>query len=173
MSNKFFSDNATAGEYPVADDGLYICRLKEVEKTQAPDFNDSSIQVDKLRWVFSSLEETDDKGNPYRFSRKTGTNYGGSRAGLTILVDSMMGRHLTPDEFRDLDLDELKAQKWKVMVQALKGDDGKPYNAIASVKPMKSAGSAVIQRRPTSPVVPKDDEIDNSDLEDPFGPDNA
>lgn len=175
MANKFFKDNATVGggDFPVVDDGVYVCRLKEIEPTKGKDFNDPSKEVDQLKWAFETMEVVDEEEKPFRFVKYTKTNYGDNRANLTILLDSMIGRRLTPDEFYALDLDDLKAKKWNVLVELTKNADGtKDINKITSVKPLKSAGASVIQRRPT-PAPKVEDEIDNSDLEDPFGTDNA
>lgn len=174
----FFQENAkfgSGGDYAVADDGVYTCRFKEIETLKQPSFDDASVLEDKFKFVFETVDEVDNENNPFRFVKFTKTSYGYEKAALTILIDGMLGRHLTEQEFLALDLDDLKAKKFKVVVELTKNQSGKEINKILSVKPMKPAGEGAkmgnmngVKKKPT-PEVPDQEEEDLS--EDPFADD--
>jgi len=164
----FFKENSTyneGGNFPVADDGIYVCRLKEIEKVQGKNFDDPSILEPNFKWVFEAIEEVDDDGSPFRFVKFTKTNYGNEKAGLTIIVDGMMGRHLTSDEYNDIELDDLKARKFRVNVELTQNQSGKDINKILWVKPANT-GKKQSGQQPK----PKDDEGSDDDKfgDDPF-----
>jgi len=169
----FFAQNATfstGGDFEVADAGVYICRLKEVEPTKQPSFDDPNVQVDKFKWVFETNDNTDTKGNPFRFVKFTGTSYGNDKAALTILIDGMAGRRLTSDEFAALNLDNLKRANWRVMVDEGVSGKGNAINKILSVKPSKSGepgGMVAVKPLPPAPKPPVEEDPLSS-LEDPF-----
>lgn len=176
MAEAFFGKHGDLGkDVPLVEEGLYVCRLKEVILTEGKVFEAGKLPKPQFRWNFETLEVADDEGNPFRFSTFTGRSYGYDNADLTKLIDSMMGRRLTPDEFLNLDLSDLtEGRKWRVMIKTGRTKAGKEFNEIVSVKPVQAVKGTVTtsgQRRPAPPVVPKDEEIDNSDLEDPFADD--
>lgn len=141
----FFADNGSyssgGGDYELGDDGLYICRLKEIESLMQPSYDDANIMEPKYKWVFESVEEMDSTGNPFRFVNFTKRKYGHEKAAITILLDGMLGKHLTNEEFNALDLDALMAKKYRVSVELTKSGTGKDINKILWVKPPKPASS--------------------------------
>lgn len=126
---------STGGEFEVAEAGTYTCRLKEVVEEKGTKFDDPSVEIDQYKWTFEATEAEDSKGEPYRFIRFTGIAYGNDKANLTKMLDGMLGRRLTQDEYEDLDIDDLKGRKWKVMVDEITNQKGNQVNKILSVKP--------------------------------------
>lgn len=164
----FFGENGSVGkEFSVAEDGPYNCRLKEVILCEGKVFEAGKLPKPQFRFNFVSLDETDDEGEPYRFSCFTGRSYGDDRADLTKLIDGMKGRRLTPEEFLELDLDDFTTKKWRVIVTTQNNAQGKPYNKIVSVKPVQPVRGTVASRpTPTKTIEP--DDTDTEGLVDPF-----
>jgi len=139
----FFAKAASfspGGDFAVADDGIYVCRLKEIEQKQQPSFDDPNVMEDKFVFVFEGAndEATDEDGKPFRFVKYTKTGYGNDKAALTQLLDGMLGKRLTKEEFSELDIDDLTSRKWRVNVQLNSNTQGKQINKILWVKPEKS-----------------------------------
>lgn len=159
--------SAGAGNFPAADDGVYLCVLMDIEQTQMGSFNDPTIMEPKLRFVFEAIEEEDENGKSFRFTKITGIGFGADRAGLTQIIDGMFGKRLTADEFAALDLDELKARKWRVNVEMFTNEKGYDKNRILSVKPAGQKGKGMPGQKPApKPLEPDEDDL--SDTVDPF-----
>ena len=143
-------------KYSVAEAGIYVCALIDVEATQGKSFDDPSILEPNFRWVFETTEVGDDDGQPFRFVQFTKTFYGNEKAKLTILLDSMVGR-MTSQQFADLDIEALKAKQWQVVVGTRQKMNGELTNIIETVKPVKVAAT-----KPLRKAVP------TADITDPF-----
>ena len=177
----FFANNATisgqGGDFETAEAGAYTCRLKAVEIKQGPSFDNPEVMENRFMWVFESKDAQDSQGRPFRFSHFTSVKFGNDKSKLTILLDAMMGRRLSTEEFQALDLEELKAKDWKIMVDEKQKANGCMTNVVLSVKPAQTrtaapqarqtlggmAGATTPQNRRPAPVVDE-----NEDLEDPF-----
>lgn len=162
MADKFFAEHGQfsdgdGGDFEIAEQGVYTCTLVEVKPEDRPSFENPEVLVPQFVWRFETKDAKDSKGNPYRFVKFTGIKYGDDRAGLTILLDSMIERRLTQKEYRDIDMDKMKAVDWKVMVDKVKNKKGNDINKIISVKQANKAKAA-----PTPPPPPVDD------FDDPF-----
>lgn len=134
----FFSQNATfsgGGDYAVAAPGTYKCALEKVETVQRPSFEDPSIMEGNFRWTFETLEDGDENGRPFRFTYFTKTSYGNDMAKLTKLLDGMLLRRLTQEEFAQLDLDDIKARAWSVSVDCQMTSRGREINTVLGVRP--------------------------------------
>lgn len=157
------------GEYEVAEEGVYKCRLGEVTVVQTTAYKekdtDPDVMVDQYKWVFETISERDSKGFPFKFIKYTGTNFGNDRANLTKLLDQMFGRRLTIDEFNRLDIPHLKRITWKVNVDESVSKTGRSRNNILSVKQDKAAGG---QRTVTPAPAPV---VDTDSWSDPFDQD--
>jgi hypothetical protein len=143
-------------KYSVAEAGIYVCALIDVEATQGKSFDDPSILEPNFRWVFETTEVGDDDGQPFRFVQFTKTFYGNEKAKLTILLDSMVGR-MTSQQFAELDIEALKAKQWQVVVGTRQKMNGELTNVIETVKPVKVAAT-----KPLRKAVP------TADISDPF-----
>jgi hypothetical protein len=143
-------------KYSVAEAGIYVCALIDVEATQGKSFDDPSILEPNFRWVFETTEVGDDDGQPFRFVQFTKTFYGNEKAKLTILLDSMVGR-MTSQQFAELDIEALKAKQWQVVVGTRQKMNGELTNVIETVKPVKIAAT-----KPLRKAVP------TADITDPF-----
>jgi hypothetical protein len=143
-------------KYSVAEAGIYVCALVDVEATQGKSFDDPSILEPNFRWVFETTEVGDDDGQPFRFVQFTKTFYGNEKAKLTILLDSMVGR-MTSQQFAELDIEALKAKQWQVVVGTRQKMNGELTNVIETVKPVKVAAT-----KPLRKAVP------TADITDPF-----
>lgn len=160
--------------FEVAEGGTYTCDLIDVKQVKGSDFNDRTKEVDKLQWMFSTSEVADSTGHPYRFMSRTGVAYGNEKAGLTILIDQIMGRHLTQEEFMGLDIDWLKSKKYRVTVIEQPGNDNVVRNKIVQVKMIKPApklNTTPPAQRPKPEPTPEPsatEAADYDDLTDPF-----
>ena len=143
-------------KYSVAEAGIYVCALIDVEATQGKSFDDPSILEPNFRWVFETTEVGDDDGQPFRFVQFTKTFYGNEKAKLTILLDSMVGR-MTSQQFAELDIEALKAKQWQVVVGTRQKMNGELTNVIETVKPVKVAATKPLRKAVTT-----------ADIEDPF-----
>lgn len=143
-------------KYSVAEAGIYVCALIDVEATQGKSFDDPSILEPNFRWVFETTEVGDDDGQPFRFVQFTKTFYGNEKAKLTILLDSMVGR-MTSQQFADLDIEALKAKQWQVVVGTRQKMNGELTNVIETVKPVKVAATKPLRKA-----------VQTADIEDPF-----
>ena len=143
-------------KYSVAEAGIYVCALIDVEATQGKSFDDPSILEPNFRWVFETTEVGDDDGQPFRFVQFTKTFYGNEKAKLTILLDSMVGR-MTSQQFADLDIEALKAKQWQVVVGTRQKMNGELTNVIETVKPVKVAATKPLRRA-----------VPTADITDPF-----
>lgn len=159
----FFSQNATftsGGDYPVAAPGSYKCALDKIETVQRPSFEDQSIMEPNFRWVFETIEDGDENGRPFRFTYYTKTSYGNDMAKLTKLLDSMLLRRLTQEEFASLDLDDIKARAWSVAVEVQMTSRGREINSVLSVRPWANKPQPRKLQAQRPPV--------EEDIEDPF-----
>ena len=90
----------------------------------------------KFKWIFESTDVKDNDGEPFRFITYTKTYYGNDKAKLTILLDGMVGR-MTSQQFKDLDMDVLKAKQWQVVIGLRQKMNSELFNVIETVKPVK------------------------------------
>jgi len=183
----FFSQtgaySTATGDYELAEAGAYICRLKEVVTEDRPGYDDSTILQPQYKFVFETTQTAATDGRPFRFTRFTGVKYGNDSANLTKLLDQMLGKRLTEDEFRQLDLRHLMAREYRLVVDEHTTQAGKPVNKIVSVKALArmnevTARQTVAEARPqaaerqASPAprggTADDEAEDLSDLSDPF-----
>lgn len=182
----FFAQNATisgnGGTFEAAEAGAYTCRLKSVEIKQGPSFDNPEVMENRFMWQFETKDATDSEGKPFRFAHFTSIKFGNDKSKLTILLDSMLGKRLTTEEFQSLDLEDLKARDWKVMVDEKQNSKGYPTNVVLSVKPVQARqqpaqprqtlGGMATASAPQQPRKPAPVEDDLSDLEDPFAEEN-
>ena len=180
----FFANNATisgqGGGFETAEAGMYTCRLKAVEIEQQPSFNNPEVMENRFQWVFETKDATDSKGEPFRFSKFTSVKFGNDKSGLTLLLDSMMGRRLTTEEFQSLDLEDLKGRDWKLTVDEKQKANGYMANTVLMVKPagvrqqpaQRQTLGGMAQGGAQRPTRPAPVEVDTDDLEDPFAEEN-
>ena len=90
----------------------------------------------------------------------TKTVYGNEKAKITILLDSMLGKRLDRNEYANLDINALKAQKWQVVVGTRQKMNGEYTNMIETVKPVKQTAT-----KPLRKATPVDDITDPFDAE--------
>jgi len=136
--------------FDAAPTGLYRCRLKEIVPEERPAWDDPNVIESVYKVVFETTEAADSNGRPFRFfvsprriGKDGGGTYGIERAALTKLLDGMLGRRLSADEFENLDLDELLTRTYEVMVEQRPGSNGKPpRNKVLTVVGVVSAGKA-------------------------------
>lgn len=134
----FFSQHGTftgGGDFAVAAPGSYKCALEKVETVQRPSYEDPSIMETNYRWVFETIEDGDENGRPFRFTYFTKTSYGNDMAKLTKLLDGMLLRRLTSEEFAQLDLEDIKTRAWSVSVDLQMTAKGREINTVLGVRP--------------------------------------
>jgi len=140
------------GDYAAAEPGTYKCILVDVDLVERPSFEDAAVMEKNYRWRFETVEVGDEQGKPFRFSQFTKTSYGYDMAKLTKLLDGMLGRRLTQDEFSRLDLEDLKSRHWSVAVDLVHTSRGKEINTILGVKPWQTKVQPV-KKLAKTPVV--------------------
>ena len=135
----FFNQNAQFVQpaTAVAEAGIYECALVNIEVTDRPKFNSEEMEPN-FRWVFETTEVGDEEGKAFRFSHFTKAKYGPDQAKLTILLDQMLGKRLSQEEFSNLDIAELKGKKWAVEVTVALNNRGYENNTVVAVKPVRA-----------------------------------
>lgn len=146
----------TGRKFSVAESGVYICSLIDIEAVQGKSFDDPTVLEPNYKFVFETSEVGDEDGQPFRFVQFTKTVYGNEKAKLTILLDSMLGKHLDRNQYAALDINSLKSQKWQVVVGTRQKLNGEYTNMIETVKPVKQTAT-----KPLKKVV-------QEDITDPF-----
>ena len=146
----------TGRKFSVAESGVYICSLIDIEAVQGKSFDDPTVLEPNYKFVFETTEVGDEDGQPFRFVQFTKTVYGNEKAKLTILLDSMLGKHLDRNQYASLDINSLKSQKWQVVVGTRQKLNGEYTNMIETVKPVKQTAT-----KPLKKVV-------QEDITDPF-----
>ena len=146
----------TGRKFSVAESGVYICSLIDIEAVQGKSFDDPTVLEPNYKFVFETTEVGDEDGQPFRFVQFTKTIYGNEKAKLTILLDSMLGKHLDRNQYAALDINSLKSQKWQVVVGTRQKLNGEYTNMIETVKPVKQTAT-----KPLKKVV-------QEDITDPF-----
>jgi hypothetical protein len=163
------------GDFEAAEEGSYLCNLVEIKPDRRASFDDPNVMEDIFQFTFETAEETDSQGKPFRFVTFPRAKYGNDNANLTKLLDAMIGRRLTQQEYTELDPDELMAQPYRVLVSVYTRQNGNLGNKIVSVKPAKSQAKnggakqtfgSMGGSRPAPK--PKDEGDDLSELKDPF-----
>jgi len=159
----FFAQHGSYAEgsgkrFAVAEAGIYTCALIDIEAIQGKSFDDPNVMEPNLKFVFETTEVGDDDGQPFRFVQFTKTFYGNDKAKLTILLDSMVGKHMDRTEYQNLDINALKGKQWQVVVGTRQKMNGELGNIIETVKPFKQSAP-----KPLKKAVPVVD-----DIEDPF-----
>ena len=149
----------TGRKFSVAESGVYICALIDIEAVQGKSFDDPTVLEPNYKFVFESVEVGDEDGQPFRFVQFTKTVYGNEKAKITILLDSMLGKRLDRNEYANLDINALKAQKWQVVVGTRQKMNGEYTNMIETVKPVKIAATKPLRKVTPQPV---------DDIVDPF-----
>jgi len=146
----------TGRKFSVAESGVYICSLIDIEAVQGKSFDDPTVLEPNYKFVWETTEVGDEDGQPFRFVQFTKTVYGNEKAKLTILLDSMLGKHLDRNQYAALDINSLKSQKWQVVVGTRQKLNGEYTNMIETVKPVKQTAT-----KPLKKVV-------QEDITDPF-----
>lgn len=144
------------GDFEPAEAGVYTCKFRDIEEFQEGSFNDPMVQEDKFRFRFETAdpEDVNAKGEAFRFSKKTGIKYGNDKAALTLLLDAMVGRRMTVEEFIALDLDILRACNYSITVDAKAGNDGRVWNNITGIARVRRARQAPPQGQQSSAPKP-------------------
>jgi hypothetical protein len=137
-----------------------LCKLIGVEEVvNGPDarFNPGGIQ---WRWIFETMELTNEDDDPFRLSYYTGTSYqeGNQKSKLTKLLDRIC-RDLTTEEKESLDTDTLLGKKFRIDVTHVKKTDGALRAQIDSIKR--------VQAKPGKPLTKKEEDVD-----DPYADEN-
>lgn len=136
----------TGRKFSVAESGVYICSLIDIEAVQGKSFDDPTVLEPNYKFVFETTEVGDEDGQPFRFVQFTKTVYGNEKAKLTILLDSMLGKHLDRNQYAALDINSLKSQNWQVVVGTRQKLNGEYTNMIETVKPVKQSATKPLRK---------------------------
>ena len=158
----FFSNGtfSSGGQFESAAAGAYAARLVSVEEVERPSYDDPSINTPNYKFTWETTEFGDTQGVPFKFFKYTRTSYGNDRAGLTILLDSMLGRRLTSQEFGELDLSDLLSPQWMVTVDSKVNAKGNLTNAVISVHPVTTKKKLMAKTPPK--------QVSTDGISDPF-----
>ena len=155
------SNGSEGGGDFTAPAGVYKCKLSDVQVTQTTKFQ-STEMVDQYQWDFETTEVGNSKGEPFRFRKWTGTVYGPDKAKLTILMDGMLGKRYTAEEFQALDDNLLFDGEYNVVISQYTNSAGYARNQVESVKRYEPQAAAKIQ------PLAKQTQIQTDDIPDPF-----
>lgn len=157
--------------------GQHAVKIASVEIITSKDYNDPNLNVQRLEWVFESIQWKDAGGEPGIISLRTGFSYGNSKANVTHLLDAIFGRPLTNEERDRIALRRLVGLKGYALVNSHTTDAGKKTVKFAGwVHPQNrplpqpseffKSGAAGVAPAPAPPAsVPSQE---NTEFEDPF-----
>ena len=155
-----FSDGASR---EVPESGRYLCTLVDVETFQLTSKNTGKT-MPMFRWIFSTVKKTDTDGNPYQLTKITSTYYGSDDSWLTQLLDQMLGKRLTRNEWNALDVESLKAKAWAVSVTKTVNARGYDVAEIDAVR----EHVAETKPAPAPKAKPAPKPVVEDDIKDPF-----
>jgi hypothetical protein len=150
-----FSDGAMNREVP--ETGRYLCHLVDVEQFTHT-VKSTGNQMQMLRWIFNTVTKTNADGEPFVITKLTSTSYGGDSSWLTQLLDQMLGKRLTRNEFNALDTEDLKKKQWVVALTKTVNARGYDAYEVDSVK----------EHVPSVPAKAKPKPVKVEDIKDPF-----
>jgi hypothetical protein len=160
FKNTNTSTGSEGGGDFTAPAGVYKCKLADVQVTQTTKFQ-STEMVDQYQWDFETTEVGNSKSEPFRFRKWTGTVYGPDKAKLTILMDGMLGKRYTAEEFQALDDNLLFDGEYNVVISQYTNSAGYARNSVESVKRYEPQATAKIQPLQKAAV-------QTDDIPDPF-----
>lgn len=137
-----------------------LVRLKAVEEVTNDENSRFKPGETRWRWVFETLEERNEDGEPFLVSLYTGTVYiaKSTQCKLTKLLDKIC-RELTTEEKEDFDTDTLLNKRFRIDVTHVTGENGRVRANIDSIK-------RVTEKKKAKPIEEEDDEEDDDG--DPF-----
>jgi hypothetical protein len=130
---------------------MYLGYLDKVELIERSPYQakENDPKEPAFKWSFAFVE-TDAKGKvigqkewldpdsgeqaPMVVNKTTGINYGGKRAGLTAMVNALVGFEVPQTEAKRLDLEKLVGTFVNIVLTSQPNDAGEPRNQMAEIK---------------------------------------
>ena len=134
--------------FPVYPSGMYLGYLDKVELIERSPYQgkENDAKEPAFRWSFAFVDsdaegkvigpkqwlnpETNESA-PIVVNKTTGINYGGKRAGLTAMVNALVGFEVPGEEAKRLDLEKLIGTFVNIVLTSQPNDAGEPRNQIA------------------------------------------
>lgn len=137
--------------YPVQEAGDYVCKFVGVFPSTKGKWGNKDVKEPSLKFVFETIDpnDFDEDGKPVRFSKNCRKAWG-DRADLTRLVESMVGRSVTFDEFETLNPADLQRINYRLLIGQGQGDNS-AYNYIDAISRVRQP----VQRVPAGDGPPK------------------
>jgi hypothetical protein len=130
---------------------MYLGYLDKVELIERSPYQgkENDPKEPAFRWSFAFVDsdaegkvigpkqwlnpETNESA-PIVVNKTTGINYGGKRAGLTAMVNALVGFEVPGEEAKRLDLEKLIGTFVNIVLTSQPNDAGEPRNQIAEIK---------------------------------------
>lgn len=140
---------ANVVKYPVYPQGIYQCAITEIKVIERTPYGkeNSDEKENAIRFEFTAFSKNNETGKneplylpdidaerPVNFNIVTGMNFGGKKASLTKLINSIVGRPVTTDEMKTVNIAALSGQHMELLISEEPTDSGEIKNKIQSVK---------------------------------------
>lgn len=131
-NNPFFAAPSESADFERLDDGAYNGCCVGVIARDFPDYNDPSVQVTKIQYIFQVAEG----GQTYYFRTKPMKNVINEKSNLFILINTWTGA--TMDRMlQGFNCDKMVGYGAQLVINTTTGKDGKQYANLANVLKLK------------------------------------
>lgn len=131
-TNPFFAAPSESADFERLDDGAYNGCCVGVIARDFPDYNDSSVMVTKIQYIFQVAEG----GQTYYFRTKPMKNVINEKSNLFILINTWTGA--TMDRMlQGFNCEKMVGYGAQLVINTTTGKDGKQYANLANVLKLK------------------------------------
>ena len=131
-NNPFYAAPSEAADFERLDDGAYNGCCVGVTARDFPDYNDPSVMVTKIQYIFQVAEG----GQTYYFPTKPMKNVINEKSNLFILINTWTGA--TMDRMlQGFNCDKMVGYGAQLVINTTTGKDGKQYANLANVLKLK------------------------------------
>lgn len=131
-NNPFFAAPSESADFERLDDGAYNGCCVGVIARDFPDYNDPSVMVTKIQYIFQVAEG----GQTYYFRTKPMKNVINEKSNLFILINTWTGA--TMDRMlQGFNCDKMVGYGAQLVINTTTGKDGKQYANLANVLKLK------------------------------------
>lgn len=131
-NNPFYAAPSEAADFERLDDGAYNGCCVGVTARDFPDYNDPSVMVTKIQYIFQVAEG----GQTYYFRTKPMKNVINEKSNLFILINTWTGA--TMDRMLPgFNCDKMVGYGAQLVINTTTGKDGKQYANLANVLKLK------------------------------------
>lgn len=132
-NNPFYAAPSEAGEFERLDDGAYNGCCVGVTARDFPDYNDPSVMVTKIQYIFQVAEG----GQTYYFRTKPMKNVISEKSNLAIFIQGWCSCTLERLMQGGFNCDSMVGYGAQLVINTTTGKDGKQYANLANVLKLK------------------------------------